>query len=220
VPSVPHAALSPGVAPAGALPQQPPWAPAPATWDSSVLHERGGGGDDPDDETLDDMRARALPPVDPRAAYLREQQVRAQLPPGPPPPGPAPLEPGPFDLRPVFRGRQHVEKAYYERSHKAALPSVPYLGRVANGSWEIRGALAKAALGHVLGGLVATGHVVELADGGFVAAHRYRRGTPYERRRLGGAHHVEEVELSEYELERRARIDRNNAFLASLGFSG
>ena len=219
VPSVPHAALSPGVAPSGALPPQPPWAPAPATWDSSVLHERGGGGDDPDDETLDDMRARAMPPVDPRAAYLREQQVRAQLPPGPPPPGPAPLEPGPFDLRPVFRGRQHVEKAYYERSHKAALPSVPYLGRVANGSWEIRGALAKAALGQVLGGLVATGHVVELADGGFVAAHRYRRGTPYERRRLGGAHHVEEVELSEYELERRARIERNQAFLASLGFT-
>ena len=84
---------------------------------------------------------------------------------------------------------------------------------------EIRGALAKAALGHVLGGLVKTGHVVELADGGFVAAHRYRRGTPYERRRLGGPQRVEEVALSEYELERRARIERNQAFLASLGFT-
>ena len=62
-------------------------------------------------------------------------------------------------------------------------------------------------------------HVVELADGGFVAAHRYRRGTPYERRRLGGPQRVEEVALSEYELERRARIERNQAFLASLGFT-
>jgi hypothetical protein len=124
-----------------------------------------------------------------------------------------------MDVRPLFRGRQHVERAYYEKAHAASLPSVPYLGRITNGRWEIRGALAKAALGHVLGGLVKTGHVVELADGGFVAAHRYRRGTPYERRRLGGPQRVEEVALSEYELERRARIERNQAFLASLGFT-
>ena len=133
--------------------------------------------------------------------------------------GPEPLEPAPMDVRPLFRGRQHVERAYYEKAHAASLPSVPYLGRITNGRWEIRGALAKAALGHVLGGLVKTGHVVELADGGFVAAHRYRRGTPYERRRLGGPQRVEEVALSEYELERRARIERNQAFLASLGFT-
>ena len=100
-----------------------------------------------------------------------------------------------MDVRPLFRGRQHVERAYYEKAHAASLPAVPYLGRITNGRWEIRGALAKAALGHVLGGLVKTGHVVELADGGFVAAHRYRRGTPYERRRLGGPRAREEVAL-------------------------
>ena len=214
--------MPPGVVSTGALPPQQPWAPPPATWSSDApLHERGGGGLDPDDETLDDLRAKAVapPPQDLRAAYLREQALRAQLPPGPPHPGPEPLEPASMDVRPLFRGRQHVERAYYEKAHAASLPSVPYLGRITNGRWEIRGALAKAALGHVIGGLVKTGHVVELADGGFVAAHRYRRGTPYERRRLGGPQRVEEVALSEYELERRARIERNQAFLASLGFT-
>ena len=222
--NVPPASLPPGVVSTGALPPQQPWAPPPATWQpprDAPLHERGGGGLDPDDETLDDLRAKAVapPPQDLRAAYLREQALRAQLPPGPPHPGPEPLEPASMDVRPLFRGRQHVERAYYEKAHAASLSNVPYLGRITNGRWEIRGALAKAALGHVLGGLVKTGHVVELADGGFVAAHRYRRGTPYERRRLGGPQRVEGVALSEYELERRARIERNQAFLASLGFT-
>ena len=57
------------------LPQQP-WAPPPATWSSDApLHERGGGGLDPDDETLDDLRAKAVAPPPPRPAsrYLREQ---------------------------------------------------------------------------------------------------------------------------------------------------
>ena len=141
--------MPPGVVSTGALPPTQPWAPPPATWQpprDAPLHERGGGGLDPDDETLDDLRAKAVapPPQDLRAAYLREQALRAQLPPGPPHPGPEPLEPAPMDVRPLFRGRQHVERAYYEKAHAASLPSVPYLGRITNGRWEIRGALAKA----------------------------------------------------------------------------
>ena len=111
--------MPPGVVSTGALPPTQPWAPPPATWQpprDAPLHERGGGGLDPDDETLDDLRAKAVappPPQDLRAAYLREQALRAQLPPGPPHPGPEPLEPAPMDVRPLFRGRQHVERAYY-----------------------------------------------------------------------------------------------------------
>ncbi|KAH8073663.1 hypothetical protein JL721_2972 [Aureococcus anophagefferens] len=87
----------------------------------------------------------------------------------------------------LYWGRAAVETDYYEREHFAHVADKPYLGRVANGVWEIRPSLAKVALGHVLGTLVHSGHVVELADGGFVAANLYRRGVAFERKRAGGA---------------------------------
>ncbi|KAH8058347.1 hypothetical protein JL722_6209 [Aureococcus anophagefferens] len=114
-----------------------------------------------------------------------------------------------------------AETDYYEREHFAHVADKPYLGRVANGVWEIRPSLAKVALGHVLGTLVHSGHVVELADGGFVAANLYRRGVAFERKRAGGAKDARpdvELELSEYEIQRRERMARNEAMLKSLGF--
>ena len=136
--------------------------------------------------------------------------------------GLTPLSPPPeVDDRRLYWGRAAVETDYYEREHFAHVADKPYLGRVANGVWEIRSSLAKVALGHVLGTLVHSGHVVELADGGFVAANLYRRGVAFERKRAGGPKDAlpdVELELSEYEIQRRERMARNEAMLKSLGF--
>lgn len=87
-----------------------------------------------------------------------------------------------------FIGRHTLETDYFEALHARAFPAKdgrpapPYLGAVIGQRWEIRSQVARVALGHVLGTLVRSGHVVEVCDEGegraFVAAHVYRKGTP------------------------------------------
>lgn len=87
-----------------------------------------------------------------------------------------------------FVGRHTLETDFFEALHtrtfpaKDGCPAPPYLGAVIGQRWEIRSQMARVALGHVLGTLVRTGHVVEVCDEGegraFVAAHLYRKGTP------------------------------------------
>ncbi|KAH8097859.1 hypothetical protein JL720_777 [Aureococcus anophagefferens] len=199
-------------------------------------------------QTADEYRLRSEPKVKPVEPEVKPEPMDVDAPPAAAPPAadvaangfaaappvaPAPaVAPAPppaagarrravVDERRLYWGRAAVETDYYEREHFAHVADKPYLGRVANGVWEIRPSLAKVALGHVLGTLVHSGHVVELADGGFVAANLYRRGVAFERKRAGGAKDAlpdVELELSEYEIQRRERMARNEAMLKSVGF--
>lgn len=123
----------------------------------------------------------------------------------------------------VFVGRASLEREHFETSH--AGPS-PYLGTVVGERWEIRHELARAALGHVLGSLVRTGHVVEVSDRdegtGFVAAHLYSKGNPpvvERKQRVREEFKLPHSDLpkSEYELMREENVRRNNEYLKAMG---
>ena len=125
----------------------------------------------------------------------------------------------------VFGDRTKLEIEYFEALHAEVYPeTTPYLGAVVDGKWEIRAALARAALAHVLGTLVASGHVVEIAGEPlptFLAANLYEKSIPpaVERksRPVQRPAFLVDRPKSDYELQRERQIAKNEAFLNNLG---
>jgi len=130
----------------------------------------------------------------------------------------------------VFKDRLALETQYFEALDAELFPNSPYLGRVVGGKWEIRPQHAQLALAHVLGTLVASGHVVEIAGEPmptFLAAHLYEKSVPPEREKKPRGIHArprqpvffQDRPKSDYELQREQRIAQNDAMLKQLGLA-
>ena len=107
------------------------------------------------------------------------------------------------------------------------------MGQVIHGEWQLRERFVAPSLLYVLRGLEASGHVEVMESEGpggrlretWIAANRYvARDAPekdrYARREpraKKSAWDTENQELSDFEKHRKSNMERNQAFLASLG---
>ena len=139
----------------------------------------------------------------------------------------------------VLRSRRSVE-LYLERAHEELAKAVPdcyaggsfppYLGRVVNGTWEIRSQYVNAAVRWVLRGLVASNHL-HLDDNQYLVNNAYyidplvdpldqldtREIQKRKKTAKAEESDEEEVELSAYEKLRAERVARNAERLKALG---
>jgi len=114
-----------------------------------------------------------------------------------------------------------------------APPEGPWLGQVIHGEWQLREQFVVPALRYILRGLELSGHVEVLKAEGpggrvretFIAANRYTvcaapekdKTRPREPRAKKSAWDTGNEELSEFEKHRKSNMERNQAFLESLG---
>ena len=110
---------------------------------------------------------------------------------------------------------------------EAATSGQPWLGQLVGGRWEIRPRLQVAALTHVVGGLVDSGHISVLPPARtgrsmvlYLASNRYFKGEPFPQQKRKREREPEpEEELSELELQRQRNIARNQELLKQLGLA-
>ena len=110
---------------------------------------------------------------------------------------------------------------------EAATSGQPWLGQLIGGRWEIRPRLQVAALTHVVGGLVDSGHISVLPPSRtgrsmvlYLASNAYLKGEPFPQSKRKREREPEpEEELSEFEKQRMRNIARNQELLKQLGLA-